>query len=64
VPKLQYLLGVLLIKKHEYQQASEQLEQFMSRAKQPADIEQAKKQLAEIERLSANSDTPPPEEKQ
>jgi len=64
VPKLQYLLGVLLIKKHEYQQASEQLEQFMSRTKQPADIEQAKKQLAEIERLSANSDTPPPEEKQ
>jgi tetratricopeptide (TPR) repeat protein len=65
VPKLQYLLGVILIKKHEYQQASEQLEQFMSRTKQPAEIEQAKKQLAEIERLSANSDTPPPpEEKQ
>jgi tetratricopeptide (TPR) repeat protein len=63
VPKLQYLLGVILIRKREYQQASEQLEQYISRAKQPAEIEQAKKQLAEIERLSANSDTPPADQK-
>jgi len=64
VPKLEYLLGVILIRKHEYQQASEQLEQYINIAKQPADIEQAKKQLAEIEHLSADSDTPPAEEKQ
>jgi tetratricopeptide (TPR) repeat protein len=63
VPKLQYLLGVILIRKHEYEQASEQFEKYISLVKQPAEIEQAKKQLAEIERLSANSDTPPAEEK-
>jgi len=63
VPKMQYLLAAVLVKKHEYQQASEQLEQYIDRAKEPADIEQAKKQLAEIEHLSAAAGSPPPEEK-
>ncbi len=63
VPKLQYLLGMILIKKHQYAQAAEQLEQYLSRAKQAADIEQAKKQLAEIERLAAAQSPPPAEEK-
>jgi len=63
VPKLQYLLGMILIKKHQYAQASEQLEQYLKLAKQGADIEQAKKQLAEIERLAAAQDSPPAEEK-
>ena len=63
VPQLQYLLGIILIKKQQYQQASEQLEQYLNRAKEPAEIEQAKKQLAEIERLSATQTPASVEEK-
>jgi tetratricopeptide (TPR) repeat protein len=63
VPQLQYLLGIILIKKQQYQQASEQLEQYLSRAKEPAEIAQAKKQLAEIERLSAAQNPASAEEK-
>jgi tetratricopeptide (TPR) repeat protein len=59
VPKLQYLLGVILIRKQEYQQASQQMQEFLKFAKQPADIDRAKKQLAEIARLAANSNPPP-----
>jgi tetratricopeptide (TPR) repeat protein len=53
-PKLQYILGMLLMQKGEYREASEQMQQYISMAKQPADIEEGKKQLAEIERLSAS----------
>jgi tetratricopeptide (TPR) repeat protein len=63
VPQLEYLLGIILMKKHQYQQASEQLERFISRAKEPSEIEEAKKQLAEIERLSATQDSASTEEK-
>jgi tetratricopeptide (TPR) repeat protein len=62
-PKLQYLLGLILIKKHQYPQASEQFQQYLNGAKQAADIEQAKKQLAEIDRLSAHQDPAAAEEK-
>jgi tetratricopeptide (TPR) repeat protein len=54
VPKLQYLLGVVLMRKHEYRQASEQMQQYLNLVKQPADVQEAKKELAEIERLSAS----------
>lgn len=53
VPKLQYLLGMILMRKHEYREASEQMQQYITVIKQPAEIAEAKKQLAEIERLSA-----------
>jgi tetratricopeptide (TPR) repeat protein len=54
VPKLQYLLGIILMRKHEYRDASEQMQQYLSLVKRPAEIEEAKKELAEIERLSAS----------
>lgn len=53
VPKLRYLLGVILMRKHDYAHASEQIQQYISMTKQPAEIQEAKKQLAEIERLSS-----------
>jgi tetratricopeptide (TPR) repeat protein len=53
VPKLRYVLGMILRQKRQYQEASEQFQQYLQLAKQPADIEQAKKELAEIARLSA-----------
>ncbi|HZP61947.1 MAG TPA: tetratricopeptide repeat protein [Terriglobales bacterium] len=53
VPKLRYLLGMVLIRKREYVEATNLMQQYLSLANQPADVEEAKKQLAEIERLSA-----------
>ncbi|HYA23234.1 MAG TPA: tetratricopeptide repeat protein [Terriglobales bacterium] len=53
VPKLQYLLGMILVRKHQYREASEQLQQYLGLVKQPAQVEEAKKELAEIARLSA-----------
>ena len=54
VPKLQYLLGIVLMRKHEFGEASAQMRQYLSLVKQPAEVEAAKKELAEIERLSAS----------
>jgi tetratricopeptide (TPR) repeat protein len=64
VPKLQYLLGMILIRKHEYREASEQIQQYISVIKQPSEIAEAKKQLAEIERLSAGPSSAAVEEEQ
>jgi tetratricopeptide (TPR) repeat protein len=58
VPKLQYLLGMILLRKHEYQQASEQMQQYLNLVKEPAQVAEAKKELAEIARLSAGSNSP------
>lgn len=54
VPRLEYLLGMILLRKKEYREASEHLQQYLLLAKQPAEIEETKKQLDEIARLSAS----------
>jgi tetratricopeptide (TPR) repeat protein len=54
-PKLQYLLGMILARKGEYQEASEQIQQYLNVTKNPAEIEEAKKLLAEIDRASGKS---------
>src|SRR5271166_2441723 len=40
-PKLQYLLGMILIGKHDYQQATEQMKMYLHFAREPADIQAA-----------------------
>ena len=55
VPKLEYLLGVILLQKREYQEAATHIQNYLKFATQPAEIEEAKKQLAEITRLSASA---------
>jgi hypothetical protein len=57
-PKLEYLLGVILMQKHDYQEASVHIQNFLQVAKQPSDIEDAQKQLAEITRLTASVNDP------
>jgi uncharacterized protein HemY len=52
IPRLQFVLGMLLLRKQEYREASEHLEQYLALAKQPAEIEETKKELSEIARLS------------
>jgi tetratricopeptide (TPR) repeat protein len=59
IPKLQYLLGMILLQKQNYQGASEHIQTFLGLAKQPDDIELAKRGLAEIQRVSASAAQPP-----
>ena len=58
VPKLEYLLGVILLQKREYQEAATHIQNYLKFATQPAEIEEAQKQLAEITRLSASATAP------
>ena len=53
VDKLYYVLGMVLLQKRDYAHASAAMEQYLHLAKQPAEVDQAKKQLEEISRLSA-----------
>ena len=58
VPKLEYLLGMLLLRKQDYSGASQHMQLYLSLAKQPAELDEAHKQLAEIARLSAVAGLP------
>lgn len=58
VPKLQYLLGMILIQKHDYAGAQESLKQYVQITKQPAEVAEAQKELAEIEKLTAKPAAP------
>jgi tetratricopeptide (TPR) repeat protein len=68
-PKLEYLLGVILMQKRQYQEAALHVQNYLRVAKEPSEIEDAQKKLAEINRLSAavqppgNSDPAAPEKK-
>ena len=57
-PKLEYLLGMLLLRKRDYSGASQHMQQYLSLATQPAEMEEAHKQLAEIARLSSSASLP------
>jgi tetratricopeptide (TPR) repeat protein len=52
IPKLEYLLGMILMKKHEYPDAANHLQQYLHLATNPSDADEVQKQLAEIARLS------------
>ena len=54
LPELHYLLGTILVRKHDYREASEHLQIYLQLAKKPTEIEAAKKELAEIARVSAS----------
>jgi tetratricopeptide (TPR) repeat protein len=53
VPKLEYLLGIILVKRSDYEEAAQHLRAFRSLATKPADIAEAQKELDEIAHLSA-----------
>jgi tetratricopeptide (TPR) repeat protein len=57
-PKLQYLLGMLMLRKQDYAEASQHMQQYLSLATQPAEKDEAHKQLAEIARLSGIASLP------
>jgi tetratricopeptide (TPR) repeat protein len=53
VPRLEYLLGMVLLKKPDYQDAAQHLRAFLSLATKPAEVGETQKQLDEIDHLSA-----------
>jgi uncharacterized protein HemY len=55
VPKLEYLLGITLEKRSNYEEAAQHLRAFLSLTSKAADIAEAQKQLDEIARLSATA---------
>jgi tetratricopeptide (TPR) repeat protein len=59
IPRFQYLLGMILLQKQNYQAAAEHMQQFLALARQPDEIDLAKKGLAEIEKISASAAQPP-----
>jgi tetratricopeptide (TPR) repeat protein len=63
VPKLEYLLGMVLLKKPDYQGAAQHLRAFLSLTTQPAEVAEVQKKLDEIGRLSAPANLPASESK-
>jgi tetratricopeptide (TPR) repeat protein len=57
-PKLEYLLGMLLMRKQDYAGASQHMQLYLTLAKDPSELDEARKQLAEISRLSAMAGIP------
>lgn len=58
LPKLEYMLGMILIAEQKYTEAATHMRQYLQLAKYPSETDEAKKQLAEIDRLSASATIP------
>jgi tetratricopeptide (TPR) repeat protein len=56
IAKLRYVLGLILVKKQDYQQAAVYLRQYMQLTTESTELEAANRQLAEIEKLSPGAD--------
>lgn len=57
IARLRYVLGIILVKKQDYRQASLYLHQYMHMTTEPAELEAANKQLAEIAKLAPGADS-------
>jgi tetratricopeptide (TPR) repeat protein len=53
VPKLEYLLGLVLLEKPDYAEAAQHIQVFLNHATQASDVAEAHRKLDEIARLSA-----------
>jgi tetratricopeptide (TPR) repeat protein len=62
-PKLEYLLGVILMQEHQYQEAATHIQSYLHVATQPSEIADAQKRLDEITKLSASVSVPASTEK-
>jgi tetratricopeptide (TPR) repeat protein len=60
-PKMEYLLGMILIQKRDYQGAATHIRAYLKLAPNASDAETAQKQVAELDRLAGGS---PPAQKQ
>jgi len=58
IPKMEYLLGLILVQQQNYREAEAHMQQYLQLASKPADVDDAHRQLAEIARLSSSSSGP------
>jgi len=63
IPRMEYLLGMILMQKHEYQDASQHMQQYLRLAANSSEVNEAQKKLAEIARLSAEASVSAADEK-
>ena len=63
VPRLEHLLGLIMAGKRDYVQASEHMRAFLKFSTQSSEIAEGQKQLAEIERRSAQANLAPTPQK-
>lgn len=54
IPRLEYLLGVILAQKHDYQGAAEHMRNYVRLAPKAADVAQVNQQIAELDKLSSS----------
>jgi tetratricopeptide (TPR) repeat protein len=54
VPKLEYLLGVILVQKHDLQGATEHMRNYVRLAPKADDVAQVNEQIARIEKVSSS----------
>ncbi len=59
IPKMEYLLAMILLQKHDYPQAGEHMRDYLRLAPKAEDADLARKQLAEIEKLSPAASNSP-----
>ncbi len=57
IARLRYVLGMILLKRQDYQQAAFYFHQYMQLTTEPTELEEANKQLAEIARLAPGANT-------
>ena len=53
IPKMEYLLGVILAQKHDYQGAAEHMRNYVRLAPKSSDVAQVNAQIAQMDRLSS-----------
>ena len=51
LPKLEYLLALVLVQKHAYPEAADHIRKYIALSPNPPDVEDGKKALAQIEKL-------------
>jgi len=64
IPKMEYLLGLILIQRQNYAEAEAHMRQYLQLASKPGDVEDARRQLAEIAKLSGSAVATPASGKQ
>ena len=56
--KLEYVLGMILMEKRNYQEAAVHMQQYLHLVHNPAEVDETQKQLAQITRFSTMANVP------
>lgn len=63
VPKLDYLLGIILMQNRHFPEATQHLQRYLGLTKNPAEVQQTQKLLAQITELTASNHPAPSRQK-